>query len=160
MNLPQFDRLHVALLTLLLTAAYPSEPQPAEKLDAAGLKTMTEGLGYTTKVLNSEAGKEKYEISLSEGGFNIPVSLEIAPSKRYIWLVANLGKAPTSGSPKFEALLKNNAKTQPVFTWITESGNLHMGMAAENRFITPAELRFSVTKVAADVAKSASIWQN
>lgn len=135
----------------------PARAQGGEELDAAKLKGMLLGLGYEVKDLSTTVGKESFTVPAKTEGFNVPLAAEISPSKRYIWLSASLGNVkPTQ---KHEALLKRNGKTQPVHFWITESGLLKVGLALENRQMTPAQLKWGIDKVATDVGTSAADWQ-
>lgn len=128
-----------------------------DKLDAASLKTMIEGLGFETKMLNQEAGKEKYELKVTKGGFDIPLGAEISPSTNYIWLTVSLGEVkPTH---KFDELLRQNGKIQPSFFYITTKNFLMMAIAMDNRNVNPALLKRNIEKVTEDVSNNASLWQ-
>jgi len=133
--------------------------QSCDPLDARKLKDMLTGMGYTVKDLNTEVGKEKYEVSITTTGFNVPISYEISPSKNFIWLIANLGKPKDETSTANAALLKQNGKIQPCQFYITEKGNLMMGLAVENRGLTPAIMKRHTEKITNDVSNTASYWQ-
>lgn len=130
----------------------------AGTLDAAQLKTMIEGMGYETKALNSEPGKEKYEWVMKKPEFDVPIAGEISPSKNFIWLTAYLGKAPDESSPKNAAILKRIAKIQPCMFWVSDKGSLMIGVAVENRAVTPIIFKRHVDKLAEDVVSTADIW--
>ncbi len=115
-------------------------------------------LGYVIKDLNITPGEEKYEVVTRKGGYNIPVSYEISPSTNYIWIIANLGTAKTDDGEKNLALLKQNSKIQPCQFYITDKGNLMMGLAVENRGVTNAILQRHSEKILTDVADSDSYW--
>lgn len=136
--------------------AAPAHAQDSE-MSAAKLKEMLVGLAYEPKDIGTEPGKEKYEVKITTTGFNVPIGLELSPSKRFVWLTTFLGKS--SPQTKFEALLKRNAKIQPTFFWITDSGNLMAGMALDAKSLTPANLKFGLDKVSKDVSDSATDWQ-
>lgn len=127
-----------------------------DKLKPAELKSMVEGLGYETKVLNSEAGKEKYEFTIKLTDFNVPMGAEISPSGNYVWLTVFLG-AMKPAHP-FEELLRANGDIQPSFFYITKSGNLMMAVAIDNRQVTAAVLKRNVDKISADVSKTSKTW--
>lgn len=129
----------------------------SEKLDAAGLKKLVTGLGYETKDIVTEVGKEKFSVDIATTGFNVPVGIEIAPSKNYIWLTANVGKA--DASTKFEAMVRQNSKIQPSFFYITDSGTQMVGLPIENHGVTPAWMKKGIDKIANDVSSTASVWQ-
>lgn len=127
-----------------------------DKVTAAELKTLIEGLGYETKVLNSEEGKEKYEFTIKTADFNVPLGAEISPSKNYIWLTVFLGVSKPTHS--FEELLKANGDIQPSFFYITKKGNLMMAVAIDNRQVTSAILKRNVDKISADVSSTSKTW--
>ena len=127
-----------------------------KQLDAAGLKSMIEGLGYEVKDLVTDPGKEKYEFVVKTNGFNVPLGGEISPSKNYIWLTANLGAVKTS--TKYEELLRANSAIQPSFFYVTKSNYLMIALAIENRGVTPSWLKKGIDKVGNDVEAQASVW--
>jgi hypothetical protein len=128
------------------------------ELTAAKLKEMLVGLAYEPKDIDAQPGREKYEVTIKTADFNIPIGAELSPSKRFVWLTVFLGKS--SPQTKFEALLKQNAKIQPTFFWITNSGNLMAGMALDAKSLNPAGLKFGLDKVSQDVSDSAADWQS
>lgn len=130
----------------------------AEKLTAESLKKMAEGLGFELKTLNTETGKEKYEIPVKTATLNIPVGAEISSSTNYIWLTVNLG--PNSSAKKHEEMLKSNGSIQPCFFYVSSKGALLMAEPIDNRGITPAILKRCLDKLVADVDKTTAIWQN
>lgn len=125
-------------------------------LDPAGLKSMVVGLGYEVKDIGTEPGKEKYEFVVTTEGFNVPLGVEISPSKNYIWLTANLGA--TKETTDYQGLMKANGIVQPCLFYVTKGGTLMIAMAVENRDVTPAWLRKGINKVAGDVSAQASVW--
>lgn len=127
------------------------------RLDAAGLKSAVEGLGYETKDIGTGPGKEKYEFKVVTKEFNIPVGAEVSPSKNYIWLTVNLGT--DTGKVNYQELLKRNAKIQPSFFYITANGGLMMAEAIDNRLVTGLVMRRVVDKLSADVADTKDLWQ-
>lgn len=129
-----------------------------DKLDAAGLKTMVSGLGYEVTDLVKDPGKEKYQFTVNTGKFNVPMGAEISPSKSYIWLTANLGKA--SEKTKYEELLKANGKVQPTQFYVTSSGALMIALAVENHGVTSAWMRKCVDKLANDLTEQAPAWNS
>lgn len=90
--------IYTAILLFTWLLPVVSKAQSCDPLDARKLKDMLIGMGYTVKDLNTDIGKEKYEVSITTTGFNVPISYEISPSKNFIWLIANLGKAKDSVS--------------------------------------------------------------
>lgn len=139
-----------------------ANPQSVDRLDAAGLKTMVMGFGYEIKELSGEVDKEKWEIQTKTEALNIPVACELSASKNYIWLTVSFGDAPKADSPgsaaKYEKLLKATFASQPSHFYITTKGFLMLGIAIENRAVTPADLRRSLDKIVADVGKTQDAW--
>lgn len=149
--------LPLVVLAVLTTAAFTFRQDP-NRIDAPKLREMIVNLGYTVNDLSTEPGKEKYEFTITTGGFDIPIAAEISASKNYLWLTAFLGAPPAETSEKNAAMLKQNFKVQPTLFYITEKGNLMMGLPCDNRDITPDVLRRNATKLAEDVAKTSDIW--
>ena len=127
-----------------------------DKLTGAGLSPLLTGLGYEPKALNSEAGKEKWEVSIKGEKFNIPLAFEISPSGRYLWLTVNLGAEKPS--IKYQELLKSNASIQPCQFYITTKGFLMMAIALENRSLKPADVKWGMEKIQADVENTSTLW--
>lgn len=134
----------------------PQTTQATEKLDAAQLRAMVQGLGYEVTDINKEPGKEKFSVKMSTNGLDIPVGFEISPSGNYIWETVNLGDS--NSSVRFEELLKQNGVIQPSFFYITSSGRLMVAQAIDNRSVNASVLKRCLDKVAADVGKTKEIW--
>lgn len=149
----------VFILVVLVSTAF-TRYQDQGKIDAARLKEMITNLGYTPKDLNTEVGKEKYEFTIVTEKFNVPIAAELSSSTNYLWLTAFLGAPPAETSEKNAAMLRQNFKIQPTLFYITEKGNLMMGLPCDNRGISPEVLRRNATKLAEDVAKTADVWGN
>jgi hypothetical protein len=131
-------------------------PAIAEPLDHAKLKTMLTGMGYTPKE-TGVAPSQLLEVSITTASFNVPVGLEVSGSGRFVWARATLGDVNLTGEQALEAL-RSNANTQPVMFWLTSKNQLVIGMAIDNRDITPEQLRFALDKIAVDVTNTAPIW--
>jgi hypothetical protein len=158
MNYKQFTRSAIMALVFTFLAVVPVTGQSCEPLDAAGLKAKLIEMGYTPKLINDKPGKEKFQVDLKSNTLDIPVGFEISPSKNFIWLTAFLGKADTLSLQKNVALLKENARIQPCFFYITASGSLMFGVPVENRGVTNAILRRHTDKLLADVSSSNHVW--
>lgn len=128
------------------------------KADVAGLKKMVENMGYETKMLNSEVGKEKFEFKITKGGFDVPIGAEVSASGNYIWFTVFLGEAGND-TLKHSNLLKENAKIQPNFFYITSKGSLMLGVATDNRGITPTVVKRITDKLSDDVGGTSKVWQ-
>lgn len=150
----------VAMAGLWAGPAWAAE-ENEQRYDAATLKKALQDVGYEIKEVNAEVGKEKYEIQVKRPDFNVPMGVEISPSKRYIWLTANLGLAPDATkepATRFEALLKANGKIQPCQFYITSKGNLMIAMPVENRGMQNSHLRFAIDKLADETSNQAGVW--
>ncbi|MFN8219365.1 MAG: hypothetical protein U0S12_04445 [Fimbriimonadales bacterium] len=129
----------------------------AGPITAPDLKALIEGMGYTTKALNEEKGKEKYEFTIKTEKFNVPIAAEVTPSTNYIWFTAFLG-ADKDDAVMHTALLKQNFKVQPTVFYVTDKGNLMAGVPVDNRGVTAAVIKRVTDKLAEDVSKTAEIW--
>ena len=69
----------------------------------------------------------------------------MAKSTRYIWCTANLGKSTLTGERAL-GLLNRGGSVQPTSFWITDSGDLKIGVAIDNRDVTPAHMKFVMEK--------------
>jgi hypothetical protein len=139
------------VLALLLCAAVQLHAQ-TERMDSPSLKQMLATAGYDVTDLASN----KFTFTKQSETLNIPIAAEISPSGNYIWLTVNL----TNNRPTLnhEALLKENAKIQPMFFYITSSGRLMMATALENRALTKEVVLRVVEKLIRDVQNTSSIW--
>jgi len=144
----------------LVAAAMAFAPMTAaaDPLTYAGVKTMIEGMGHTATEISTKPGEEKFEIVVVTEGFNVPLGFEVSKSGRYIWCTAFLGKSTLDGDRAI-ALLKRIGAVQPTSFWLTDKDELKMGIAIDNRDVTPAHLKFVTEKLANDVSKTADIWQ-
>jgi hypothetical protein len=140
---------------LLSPTAFAQEIKP-NVLDAAGLKTAIEGLGYEVSILEKEAGKEKYEFKIVTADLNVPMAAEISPSKNYIWLTVRLGD--NRSDLKWEELLKNQAKVQPCQFYITTTNRLMFGVAIDNRAVNAAVLKRNVDMISKNVGETKALW--
>lgn len=127
-------------------------------INQARLKELLVQLGHTVKDIVATPGKEKYEIKINKGGLDIPMGLEISPSTNYIWLTVNLGKAP-SDSLKYFKFIKQNSKIQPALFYVTDAGNLMMGLPVDNRGINNSLLKRYTEFIAGKVADTKDSWQ-
>ena len=133
-------------------------PSDCGPINQTKLKEILVQLGYTPKDIISTPGKEKYEIKINRGGLDVPMGLEISGSTNYIWLTVFLGKAP-SDSSKYFKLLKQNSKIQPALFYVTDSGNLMMGLPVDNRGINNALLKRYTEFIAGKIADTKDTWQ-
>ncbi len=145
-----------AIVAMAVTTA--AAPAFADPLQFDGLKTMVENMGYTPKIISKGDDNPKFEISISTPAFNVPLGVEISKSGRFIWASASLGESKLTGDGAL-AVLKKAQDIQPTSLWITSKGILMIGMAIDNREVTPAYLKYVFEKIAADVGATSSLWQ-
>ncbi len=146
-------------LSFIFLAPLFGKAQSCDPINAARLKEMLVQMGYTVKDIATEVGKEKYQVDINTSSFNVPVGYELSPSKNYVWLTANLGKAKDSTSTINAAMLKQNGIIQPCQLYVTSKGILMMGLAVENRGLTPAIMRRHTDKLTGDVSSTSALWK-
>lgn len=135
-------------------AAVATLPANADPVTFPQLKEMVTNMGYTP---TESASGTLFEISLTTENFNVPIGFEVSASGRYIWARTTLGDFSGEGDKAIE-LLKSNASKQPVMFWLTSANVLVLGMAIDNRDVTPEHLRFAMDKIADTVDETAAIW--
>ncbi|MCX6381461.1 MAG: hypothetical protein NT023_18625 [Armatimonadetes bacterium] len=106
--------------------------------DTIALKKGIEDIGYETKLLTKEEGKETYEFKVVRGGLDIPIMAEITSSKSYIWLtvVLNTLKEGDGDVAKYRKLLQANGEIQPCQFFMNKSDRLKAAIALDNRGMT------------------------
>lgn len=129
------------------------------QMTRAELREMLVQLGYEVTDVVKDAGKEKYSVNFAKYDLNIPVGFEISPSNSYIWLTVNLGDAPKESSAKCLNLLKQNAKVQPTFFYVTDAGRMMAALPVENRNVSNAVLRLRAETISDNVGKTKDTWQ-
>ena len=150
--------LPVFFLFIILGSSYSAKAQSCDPIDQTGLKELLTQLGYTIKDLITSPGKEKYEVSVEKDGLNVPIGYEISASSNYIWLTVFLGAAPQDTAAS-RTLLNQNSKIQPAHFYITDAGNLMMGLPVDNRGINNALLKRYTDFIAGKVAETKDHWQ-
>lgn len=146
----------LSIFSLFINSA---KAQDAGPINQARLKEILVQLGYTVKDLNTTPGKEKYEVKTTQGGLDVPISYEISASTSYVWLTVFLGPAPAEASILNAAMLKQNSKIQPCMFYVTESGNLMMGLPVDNRGLNNALLRRYTDFITTKVVDTKAYWQ-
>ncbi len=144
---------------LLFSLPFVSKAQECNTLNAAQLKQMLGELGYEYKDLTTAPGKEKYEVKHLKTDFTIPVAYEISPSTNYIWLTVFLGRDTVTASRNYNSLLRQNGVIQPCQFYITEKGNVMLGLAVENRGVTNAILRRHTETICSNLSKTSDYWK-
>lgn len=152
-------KMRVFIFMLLFTVPVLVFSQNCDKIDSKKLKEILIGMGYTVSDIITTPGKEKFEIKTTTPSFNIPIAYEISPSGNFIWLTVSLGKPKTDSLTQAYNLLKQNGAVQPCQFYLTSKGNLMLGLALENRGITPAIIKRNTDKVTQDVSNTSTYWQ-
>lgn len=147
------------LLIAALTFSGFERFQTCAPINRAQLKEMLTQLGYEPKALVSDPGKEKYEVSITREGLDIPIGCEISGNEKFVWLTVNLGNAQPDNTARSIALLRQNAKSQPSHFYVTEAGKLMMGLPVENKGVTNANLRERMETIASRVGEAKALWQ-
>jgi hypothetical protein len=144
----------------LASAVWMAPAAVADPLDLDQLKTTIAGMGYTMSAPLKPDGtpSNNVEITIKTASFNVPIGVEISASGRYIWCKASLGQSQFTGEDALAAL-KRATSIQPTNFWITSSGMLMIGIAIDNRDVTPEHLKFIFEKLAADVSSTSDLWQ-
>lgn len=130
----------------------------SDALDIKQIRATLDQLGYTVKDVDTTEGNELYQITVTTGGLDIPIRVQLSKSKSNVWLTVFLRDMKTDDG-KALPLLKQNALIQPSQFYVTDKGSLTCGLNVENRGITNAVLKSRIDKIAGDVADSKSLWQ-
>lgn len=133
--------------------------QDPDSIDRKQLRGILVQLGYDTKDLVSDPGKEKYSVTLTRNGLDVPIGAEISGNNKYIWFTVNLGSGSPDNGAKSYSLLKQNAKTQPCHFYVTDSGKLMLGLPLENRCVNNALVRERLETIANRVSENESLWK-
>jgi hypothetical protein len=153
---PFLSLIFLSIFSLFINSAKSQEAGP---INQARLREILVQLGYTVKDLNTTPGKEKFEVKITQGGLDVPISYEISASTSYVWLTVFLGPAPAEASILNAAMLKQNSKIQPCMFYTTESGNLMMGLPVDNRGLNNALLRRYTDFITTKVVDTKAYWQ-
>lgn len=132
------------------------QDKPAE-LKQEGLSEFLQNLGYEVK----ELGEGAFEFQTTEGDLTIYVVTNISKSGQKVWMTINLGDMPEAernDAPRLLGFLRSNAEIQPTHFFV-RGDNLRIGVAMDNRGITPAMYRKQVDALAETVFKTRKLWE-
>lgn len=154
-------KLTTPLMALCLIFSLPlsTKAQSCDPIDRMRLRNILVELGYEVKDIVRDAGKEKFSVTMTKAGLDVPIGYEISPSGSYIWLTVNLGKPSADSANQALSLVKQNAIIQPCFFYITKSGTLMMGLPVENRGVTNALIRRLGETISDRVGETKNLWQ-
>lgn len=116
-------------------------------------------LGYEVKDIVTDPGKEKFSVTITRDGLDIPVAAELSGNLKFIWLTVNLGPIVPENATRHLTMLKQNSIIQPCQFYFTEGGKQMMGLPVDNRGITNAGLRERLETIAGRVGETKAIWQ-
>ena len=129
-----------------------------DQLDRKQLREMLVQMGYTVNDLEKAPGKEKYSVTVTRGGLNVPVALEISANNNFVWLTVYIG-APKPDNAAFNyGLLKKNADIQPAQFYITKSDKLMLAFPIANQGITNASLKDRLEGIIDTVVATKDVW--
>jgi hypothetical protein len=146
----------VFVLSIVSATAYAQECAP---ITGSQLRSMLVNMGFTVKDLNTTPGSEQIEIKNTTSGLDIYLLCEVSASKNFVWLTALLNSDSTSYQSRTNDLLKQNGIVQPAQFYITKTGSLKFGLAAENRGMNAAILRRHIDMVSSNIAKTRAFWE-
>lgn len=154
-------KLATPLMALCLIFSLPlfTKAQSCDPIDRLRLRNILVELGYEVKDIVRDAGKEKFSVTMTKDGLDVPIGYEISPSGSYIWLTVNLGKPSADSANQALSLVKQNAIIQPCLFYITKSGTLMLGLPIENRGVTNALIRKLSDVVTNRVSETRNLWQ-
>lgn len=155
----QISRFATLFIFVLAFSVSGKSQQNCDPITRTQLREKLVQLGYEVKDLVKDAGKEKFAVTLTKEGLDIPVAAEISGNTKYIWLTVNLGNPPSQLEAMNNTLLKKNAEIQPSFFYITESGKLMMGLPLNNLCMTNVFLRDRMEAIAGSVVSTRTLWQ-
>lgn len=141
------------ILASLATAGWKQDKAP-DALDLAAVHKMLDDLGYAS----TEKGKS-YQIKITQGGLDIPISVELSESGTNIWLTTFLGNDADRNAARALILLKANAEIQPSQFYVTKNDDLKCSLVIENREVTKAFMRTRIQKLANDIVENKAAWQ-
>lgn len=149
--------------SVLLVAAFivtgSGNYQSCAPITAKQLREMATQLGYEVKDIVTDVGKEKFSVTLTREGLDIPVAAELSGNLKFVWLTVNLGNVQPENAARHLAMLKQNSIIQPCQFYFTEQGRQMMGLPVENRGINNAFLRDRLENIAGRVGETKAMWQ-
>lgn len=147
----------------------PPAPGESRRLTEQEVKAMLEKLGHEIETLTTTSGASKYQLRLKRGSWTIPLTVELSPNKRYMWISNYLGPLPEDSSTlgnSFSRLLEANWSNAPAFFSINVAAlktgkqrRLYLQRPMENQGVTETDLGQTLDAVADVVQRTAPIWQ-
>lgn len=117
----------------------------SDALTEETLLTMVRGLGYEPTTRKS-GDRPIHHLKIVRGTWTYEIDVSLSTNKRKVWLSCwfkDMSREPTAS--EFAALLEASFKHGPAhFTYTPATRTLNLGMALDNRAITPEILRFEM----------------
>lgn len=145
------------LLSLLVLGALTARGVPTgqdAQLDRASLNELLQNMGYEAKSLG-DSETSGYEF-VTGTDWKIYLSGQISTSKRYVWLLVNLGEV--TEKTKFKELLQSNATVQPSQFYVTSSNRLQLAMPVENRGVDAVRMRTAIDAIVKALTDTQTVW--
>ena len=160
-------RLRYVVAVVLLVASpvasvVAQETPPAGRVDAAGLKTLLNALGYQPRESRNEAGVE-YEIVIRAADTRaITTRVTLSKDGELIWLVAWLKRVPTnrtiSGNAVLGMLIENDAIGPTHFSYNEGRRWFFLNKPVVNVALTAERLRVEIAQLGATVSRTEGLW--
>lgn len=154
-------RLAVLLLALALPLSVHAQPQPAVRLDHAGLRALLTTLGYQPREVRNETGPE-YEIVLRPAGLAVTTRVTLSKDASVVWLVAWLKKVPPnrtiSGNAVLDMLVQNDVLGPTHFSYSESRRWFFLNRPVPNQGLTAERLQAELGQLGATVARTEPLW--
>ena len=157
---------HVVAAVLLVASpvasAVAQETPPAGRVDAPGLKTLLNALGYQPRESRNEAGVE-YEIVIRAADTRaITTRVTLSKDGALVWLVAWLKRVPPnrtiSGNAVLNMLIENDAIGPAHFSYNEGRRWFFLNKPVVNVDLTAERLRGEIAHLGATVSRTEGLW--
>jgi hypothetical protein len=139
-------------------------PAKTKVIDDDALLTMLRDMGYDPKVDKTADGAAIYTLIVKQDTWTKVVEVSLSPNKRKVWLSAPLPSIPAekvTGGPLL-ALLQENWDLAPAHFRVYKPGKpgnmLSLGLAVDNRDITPQVLRQELDFMLGAISRTHPLW--
>jgi hypothetical protein len=154
-------RFAVLLVTLALPLSAHAQPQPAGRLDHAGLRALLTTLGYQPREVRNETGPE-YEIVLRPVGLAVTTRVTLSKDASVVWLVAWLKRVPPnrtiSGNAVLDMLVQNDVLGPTHFSYSESRRWFFLNRPVPNQDLTAERLQAELGQLGATVARTEPLW--
>ncbi len=155
----------VAALLCAVGVAAQDAPEPGAtaarapgRLTDADLFAMLDGLGVEPVKVNEAV----FRVTVRQDGWTVPVQFALSRSEEKVWMTAFLGGVSDpeqASASSLRALLTAYEAVAPAHFFLKDGGlKLHLGMALDNRAVTPAALRRDLDHLCAGIRATADLW--